>query len=143
MLNKVMLIGNVGQNPEIKTLPSGGLVANFSLATTEYWKGKDGEKQSKTEWHRITVYLEGLVKLSEKHIHKGSKVYIEGSLRSRQYTDSQGVKRTSVEIVIQSYGDTIKLLDSKQNSYGNERSEKTEDDDHVEESQIGDDEIPF
>ncbi|MEN9782033.1 MAG: hypothetical protein RL208_183 [Pseudomonadota bacterium] len=112
MLNKVTLIGNVGQDPEIKTLPSGNHVANFSLATTEYWKDKSGQKQSSTEWHRIVVYNENLVKLIEKAVHKGSKLYLEGTIRSRKYTDSNSVERVSYEILLQA-GAELKLLDSK------------------------------
>ena len=82
MLNKVMLIGNVGTDPDIRTMPNGGRVANFSLATSEYWTDKNGQRQSRTEWHKIVIYSENLVKLTEKAIHKGSKLYVEGMINA-------------------------------------------------------------
>lgn len=126
MLNKVTLIGNVGQDPEIKTLPSGSHVANFSLATTEYWKDKNGQKQSSTEWHRIVVYNENLVKLIEKAVHKGSKLYLEGTIRSRKYTDSNNIERVSYEILLQN-GSVFKLLGSL-NANAQDHNTQTDDD---------------
>ena len=153
MLNKVILIGNVGSDPDIRTMPNGGRVANFSLATSEYWTDKNGERQSRTEWHRICIYSEGLVKLVEKAVHKGSKLYVEGSIKSRKYTSQQdGVERNITEIVLQGYDSTIKLLDprpqttSENNNYqnndssannSNEAPAETFDNDPV------DDDIPF
>ena len=114
MLNKVTLIGNVGSDPDIRSLPNGGRVANFSLATSEYWTDKNGQRQSRTEWHKIVIYNENLVRLVEKAVRKGSKLYIEGMIKSRKYTSQQdGVERTIVEIVLQEYGHTIKLLDPR------------------------------
>ena len=114
MLNKVILIGNVGSDPDIRTMPNGGRVANFTLATSEYWTDKNGQRQSRTEWHKIVIYSENLVKLTEKAIHKGSKIYVEGMIKSRKYTSQQdGIERTIVEIVLQGYDNTIKLLDSR------------------------------
>ena len=101
MLNKVILIGNVGGDPDVRTMPNGSRVANFSLATTEYWTDKSGQRQSRTEWHKVCVYAEGLVRLVEKAVHKGSKLYVEGSIKSRKYTSQQdGIERTIVEIII-------------------------------------------
>lgn len=122
MLNKIILIGNVGQDPEIKALPNGHRVANFSLATTEYWKDKNGEKQSATEWHRIVVYNENLVKLIENAVYKGSKLYLEGSVRSRKYTDINNVEKISYEIILQN-GSVFKLLESKNANAKNENTE--------------------
>ena len=114
MLNKVILIGNVGSDPDIRTMPNGGRVANFSLATSEYWTDKNSQRQSRTEWHKIVVYNENLVKLVEKAVHKGSKLYIEGTIKSRKYTSQQdGIERNIVEIVLQGYDHNIKLLDSR------------------------------
>jgi len=114
MLNKVILIGNVGSDPDIRTMPNGGRVANFSLATSEYWTDKNSQRQSRTEWHKIVVYNENLVKLIEKAVHKGSKLYIEGTIKSRKYTSQQdGIERNIVEIVLQGYDHNIKLLDSR------------------------------
>ena len=117
MLNKVILIGNVGSDPDIRTMPNGGRVANFSLATSEYWTDKNSQRQSRTEWHKIVIYNENLVKLTERAIHKGSKIYVEGMIKSRKYTSQQdGIERNIVEIVLQGYDHTIKLLDSRPRS---------------------------
>ena len=114
MLNKVILIGNVGSDPDIRTMPNGGRVANFSLATSEYWTDKNSQRQSRTEWHKIVIYNENLVRLVEKTVHKGSKLYIEGMIKSRKYTSQQdGIERNIVEIILQGYDHTIKLLDPR------------------------------
>ena len=114
MLNKVILIGNVGSDPDIRTMPNGGRVANFSLATSEYWTDKNSQRQSRTEWHKIVIYNENLVRLVEKTVHKGSKLYIEGMIKSRKYTSQQdGIERSIFEIVLQGYDHTIKLLDPR------------------------------
>ncbi len=145
MLNKVLLIGNVGMNPEIKVLPSGNSVANFSLATSEYRKDKNGEKKTETEWHRITVYAENLVKLVEKYITKGSKIYIEGSIRTRKYIDTNNIEKTSVEIILRDYNSAIKLLDSKSTTASDISYDKTnQDKQKIEQNQESEeDEIPF
>ena len=151
MLNKVILIGNVGSDPDIRTMPNGGRVANFSLATSEYWTDKNGERQSRTEWHRICIYSEGLVRLVEKAVHKGSKLYVEGSIKSRKYTSQQdGVERNITEIVLQGFDSTIKLLDPRpqggeggnyqtndNNNNNQQQNNETFDNEPV------DDEIPF
>jgi len=153
MLNKVMLIGNVGTDPDIRTMPNGGRVANFSLATSEYWTDKNGQRQSRTEWHKIVIYSENLVKLTEKAIHKGSKLYVEGMIKSRRYTSQQdGVERTIVEIVLQGYDSTIKLLDSRpreqneqpQNYTNNENTETSNEATNNQDNDVPvDDDIPF
>ncbi len=113
-LNKVMLIGNLGSDPEIKSLPSGGRVANLSLATSESWKDKTtGEKKEKTEWHRISVFREQLVALLEAYAKKGSKLYIEGQLETRKWQDQAGQERQTTEIVLRPYTGEIALLDSQ------------------------------
>ncbi len=150
MLNKAILIGNVGSDPDIRTMPNGGRVANFSLATSEYWTDKNGERQSRTEWHRICIYNEGLVKLVERAVHKGSKLYIEGTIKSRKYTSQQdGIERNIVEIILQGYDHTIKLLDPKPQSSENYTSQNQQygateqnNNDIVDEEPV-DDEIPF
>jgi single-strand DNA-binding protein len=112
-LNKVMLIGNLGSDPEIRTLPAGGRVASFSLATSESWKDKaSGEKKEKTEWHRIAVFSEPLVALCERYVKKGSKLYIEGRLETRKWQDQAGQERQTTEIVLRPYASEITLLDS-------------------------------
>jgi single-strand DNA-binding protein len=111
-LNKVMLIGNLGQDPEIRSFPSGGRVASFTLATSDSWKDKtSGERKEKTEWHRISVLSEPLVTLAERYLKKGSKVYIEGQLETRKWTDKAGQERTTTEIVLRPYAGEITLLD--------------------------------
>jgi single-strand DNA-binding protein len=111
-LNKVMLIGNLGSDPEIRNFPSGGRVASFSLATSESWKDKaSGEKKEKTEWHRISVFSEPLVALCERYVKKGSKLYVEGRLETRKWQDQAGQERTTTEIVLRPYAGEITLLD--------------------------------
>jgi len=113
-VNKVILIGNVGRDPEIRTMNNGNEVALFSLATSETWKDKQtGERREKTEWHRIVVYSKGLVGIVKQYIHKGSKLYIEGALQTRKWTDKQGADRYSTEVVMQGYNCTLQMLDSK------------------------------
>ncbi len=113
-LNKVMLIGNLGSDPEIRAFPAGGRVASFSLATSENWKDKEsGEKKEKTEWHRIAVFSEPLVKLCERYLKKGSKTYIEGQLETRKWKDQAGHERTTTEIVLRPYAGEITLLDGR------------------------------
>jgi single-strand DNA-binding protein len=110
-LNKVMLIGNVGKDPEIKSFQNGGKVANFSIATSESWKDKStGEKKERTEWHNIAVFNEGLVGVIERFVKKGSKVYIEGQLQTRKWQDQSGNDRYSTEIVLKPYNGTLVLL---------------------------------
>lgn len=113
-VNKVILIGNVGTEPEIRYLPSGAAAANFSLATTESWKDKQtGEKQDRTEWHRVSCFNR-LGEIIGEYVHKGSKLYVEGSLRTRKWQDKQGQDRYTTEIVASS----IQLLDSRTQSPG-------------------------
>ena len=115
-INKVLLIGNVGRDPEIRTVNNGGEIALFSLATTDSWKDKStGEKKDKTEWHRIVVYNSGLVGIVKNYVKKGSKLYIEGSLQTRKWVDNQGVERQITEVVLQGYNCNIQMLDSKPN----------------------------
>ena len=116
-LNKVTLIGNLGKDPEIRSLNNGKSVANFSIATKEAWKDKQsGEKKEKTEWHNIVVFSEGLVRVAQSYLKKGSKVYIEGQLQTRKWQDQSGNDRYSTEIVLQAFGGTLIMLDGKQDS---------------------------
>ncbi|MDA9231433.1 single-stranded DNA-binding protein [Rickettsiales bacterium] len=113
-LNKVTLIGNVGQDPEIKTTQDGRELANFSIATTESWKDKNtGERKDKTEWHRIVVFSSGLVNIIKNYVKKGSKLYIEGQLQTRKWTDNNGVEKYTTEIILQNYNSTLQMLDSR------------------------------
>ncbi len=112
-VNKVILIGNVGQDPEVRQFQNGGQVASFSLATSESWKDKaSGEKKDKTEWHRISVFSEGLVRIVQSYVKKGSKLYIEGQLETRKWQDKEGQDRYTTEIVLRNFNSTLTLLDS-------------------------------
>jgi single-strand DNA-binding protein len=117
-INKVILVGNVGSQPEIKGVQaSGEELATFSLATSEKWKDRvTGETKEKTEWHRVVVFSPGLVKVIKDYVHKGSKIYIEGRLRTREYQDQAGVKKYTTEVVLTQYSSTLVLLDSKKDA---------------------------
>lgn len=111
-LNKVMLIGHLGKDPEIKSLNSGGTVANMSIATSERWKDKDGTRQEKTEWHRIVIWNEHLVKIVQQYLHKGDKVYLEGQLQTRKYA-KDGKDHYATEVVLPRFGGAITMLSTK------------------------------
>lgn len=113
MLNKVILIGNLGADPEIRSTQAGKKIANLRLATTENWRDKNGERQSKTEWHTVVIFNEALAGVAENYLKKGSKVYIEGSLQTRKWQDQSGADRYSTEVVMQGFNSVLKMLDSK------------------------------
>ncbi|MFL0671292.1 MAG: single-stranded DNA-binding protein [Erythrobacter sp.] len=111
-LNKVMLIGNLGADPEIRSFQNGGKVANLRIATSESWKDRQtGERKEKTEWHTVAIFSEGLVGVVERYLKKGSKVFVEGKLQTRKWQDQNGQDRYSTEIVIQGLGGTLTMLD--------------------------------
>ncbi|MGY6637624.1 MAG: single-stranded DNA-binding protein [Erythrobacter sp.] len=111
-LNKVMLIGNLGADPEIRTFGNGGKVANLRIATSETWKDRQtGERKEKTEWHTVAIFSEGLVGVVERYLKKGSKVFVEGKLQTRKWQDQNGNDRYSTEVVIQGLGGTLTMLD--------------------------------
>jgi single-strand DNA-binding protein len=111
-LNKVMLIGNLGADPEIRSFQNGGKVANLRIATSETWKDRQtGERKEKTEWHTVAIFTEGLVGVVERYLKKGSKVFVEGKLQTRKWQDQNGQDRYSTEIVIQGLGGTLTMLD--------------------------------
>jgi single-strand DNA-binding protein len=112
-VNKVQIIGNLGRDPEIRSFSNGGRVCNIRVATTEKWKSKDGERKEHTEWHSVAIFQEGLVGVCEKYLKKGSKVYVEGTLKTRKYQAQDGSDRYSTEIVLQGFGGTLVMLDSK------------------------------
>jgi single-strand DNA-binding protein len=113
MLNKVILIGNLAQDPDIRQTSDGRELANFSLATTEYWKDKNtGEKKDKTEWHRVVVFSQGLVGIVKNYVKKGTKIYIEGQLQTRKWTDNNGIDKYTTEIVLQNYNSNLKILNT-------------------------------
>ena len=113
-LNKVMLIGNLGRDPEVRTFGNGGKVCNLRIATSETWKDRNtGERREKTEWHSVAVFSEGLVRVCEQYLRKGSKVYIEGQLQTRKWQDQSGADRYSTEVVLQGFGSTLTMLDGR------------------------------
>jgi single-strand DNA-binding protein len=113
-LNKVTLIGNLGKDPEIRNFQNGGRAAHFSIATTDSWKDKDsGEKKERTEWHQVAIMTEGLIKIAEKYLKKGSKVYIEGKLETRKWTDKDNHERYTTEVVLRPYSGELIMLDGR------------------------------
>ncbi len=116
-VNKVILIGNLGADPEVRTFSNGGKVCNLSLATSETWKDKNtGERKERTEWHRVAIFQEGLVRIAEQYLKKGSKVYIEGQLQTRKWQDQSGADR--YEVVLQGFGGTLTMLDGRDGGSG-------------------------
>ena len=148
-VNKVILLGNVGQDPDIRTMQNGKKVCNLSIATSDSWKDKEtGEKKEKTEWHRIVVFNEGLVGVIENYIKKGAKLYVEGSLQTRKWTDEKsGQDKYSTEVVLQGFNSTFTMLGGK-NSQSTSIQDNTEtksslpNDDKIPSNDL-DDEIPF
>ncbi|MET0439248.1 MAG: single-stranded DNA-binding protein [Devosia sp.] len=113
-VNKVILVGNLGNEPEVRNLPSGGKVVNLSIATSERWRDRNtGEQREKTEWHRVVIFSEGLAKVAEQYLRKGSKVYIEGQLQTRKWQDQSGADKYSTEIVLQGFNASMVLLDGR------------------------------
>lgn len=113
-VNKVILIGNLGRDPEVRTMPSGDKIVTFSLATTESWRDKaTGERKDKTEWHNVAIFNENLGRVAEQYCKKGAKIYIEGQLQTREYTDRDGNQRKATEVVLQRFRGELTLLDSR------------------------------
>jgi single-strand DNA-binding protein len=113
-VNKVILIGNLGADPEIKRTQDGRPIANLRIATSESWRDKNsGERKEKTEWHRVVIFSEGLCKIAEQYLKKGAKVYIEGQLQTRKWTDQSGVEKYSTEVVLQNFNSTLTMLDGR------------------------------
>ena len=113
-VNKVILIGNLGRDPEVRSFQNGGRVCNLRLATTESWKDKNtGERKDRTEWHSVAIFNENLVGIAERFLKKGSKVYLEGQLETRKYTDKEGNERYTTEVVLRPYRGELTLLDSR------------------------------
>ena len=122
-LNKVMLIGNLGRDPEMRKTQSGKPIANLSIATSESWKDKQtGERKSKSEWHRVVVFSEGIAKICESYLKKGSKVYIEGQLQTRKWQDKSGNDKYATEVVLQGFDCKLVMLDGKKESSGSNDS---------------------
>ena len=117
-VNKVILIGNLGADPESRTMPSGDEVVNLRVATSENWKDRDGNRQERTEWHRVAIFNQNLAKVAKNYLRKGSKVYLEGQIQTRKWTDQSGQERYSTEIVLQNYRGELTLLDSREGGGG-------------------------
>jgi single-strand DNA-binding protein len=114
-VNKVILIGNAGKAPEIRSTQDGREIASLTLATGESWKDKSGERKEKTEWHRVVIFNEGLVRVVKNYVKKGSKLYIEGQLQTRKWTDNSGAEKYSTEVVLQGFNASLQMLDRKEN----------------------------
>ena len=117
-VNKVILVGNLGNDPESRSLNNGGEVVNLSVATSETWKDKDGNRQERTEWHRVVIFNENLGRVAKSYLRKGSKVYLEGSLQTRKWQDNSGQDKYSTEVVLQRFRGELVLLDAKGSSGG-------------------------
>jgi single-strand DNA-binding protein len=120
-VNKVILVGNLGRDPEIRRTQDGRPIANLSVATSENWRDKaTGERREKTEWHRVVIFNEGLCKVVEQYLKKGAKVYLEGQLQTRKYTDKDGVEKYSTEVVLQGFNSVLTMLDGRSGGGGGE-----------------------
>ena len=140
-INKVILIGNVGRDPEVRAMQDGSKVVSFSIATSEFWKDKaSGERRERTEWHRIVVFNPNLSDICEKYLKKGSKVYIEGQLQTRKWQDQAGVERYTTEVIIPRFRGELTMLDSR-NSDGDAFQANAYDNNDT--PGIMDDDIPF
>ncbi|MCW0236468.1 MAG: single-stranded DNA-binding protein [Ferrovibrio sp.] len=118
-VNKVILVGNLGRDPEIRSMQSGEEIAQLSLATSETWRDKaSGERKERTEWHRVVIFNENLVKVAKQYLKKGSKVYIEGSLQTRKWTDKDGAEKYTTEVVLQRFRGELTMLDGREGGGG-------------------------
>jgi single-strand DNA-binding protein len=118
-VNKVILIGNLGRDPEVRSFPNGGKVCNLRIATSENWKDRNtGERREKTEWHSVAIFSEPLVRVAEQYLRKGSKIYIEGQLETRKWQDQSGADRYSTEVVLRPYTSTLTMLDGRGDNAG-------------------------
>ena len=149
-VNKVIIMGNLGKDPEIRNFPNGGRVCNFSVATSETWRDKNsGEKQERTQWHNISILSDPLVNIAERFLKKGSKVYLEGQLETRKWQDNSGSDRYSTEIVLRPYKGEITLIDNKTDSNMTNEAINNNQINEIQETNVSpnvddfDDEIPF
>lgn len=117
-VNKVILVGNLGADPESRSMPSGDEVVNLRVATSENWKDRDGNRQERTEWHRVAIFNQNLAKVAKNYLRKGSKVYLEGQIQTRKWTDQSGQERYSTEVVLQNFRGELVLLDSRDGGGG-------------------------
>ena len=153
-VNKVILLGNLGRDPEIRSMQSGSKMASFSIATSKRWKDKNTQEQKdKTSWHNIVVFGDGLVDIVEKYVKKGSKIYVEGELQTRKWQDKDGNDRYTTEVILQGYNCNLTLLDSRNNSQiDSNNSDQADQSQAIEDNSIGnqsndssdlDEDIPF
>ena len=149
-VNKAILVGNLGSDPEVRDMPSGKQVCNFNIATSEVWRDKNsGEKQERTQWHNISILSEPLVNIAERFLKKGSKVYLEGQLETRKWQDNSGSDRYSTEVVLRPYKGEITLIDNRTDSNISDGSLNNNQMDEIQENSASpnvddfDDEIPF
>lgn len=139
-VNKVILLGNVGRDPEVRTAQDGSKIVSFSVATSEYWKDKSsGERKDRTEWHRVVVFNTNLAEVCEKYLHKGSKVYLEGQLQTRKWQDQNGVEKYTTEVVIPRFRGELSLMDNR--SDGN--TEDSADEITISDSMPDSNDVPF
>jgi single-strand DNA-binding protein len=117
-VNKVILVGNLGADPEARSLNNGGEVVNLRVATSESWKDRSGDRQERTEWHRVVIFNENLGRVAKNYLRKGSKVYLEGQLQTRKWTDQSGQEKYSTEVVLQNFRGELVLLDSREGGGG-------------------------
>ena len=117
-VNKVILVGNLGADPEARSMPSGDEVVNLRVATSETWKDRDGNRQERTEWHRVAIFNQNLARVAKNYLRKGSKVYLEGQIQTRKWTDQAGQERYSTEVVLQNFRGELVLLDSREGAGG-------------------------
>ena len=126
-VNKVILVGNLGKDPEVRTFPNGGKVCNFPVATSETWRDRNsGEKQERTQWHNIAIFSEPLVNIAERFLKKGSKIFVEGQLETRKWQDNTGADRYSTEVVLRPYKGELTLLDNKPETDNTQRDSVSE-----------------
>lgn len=150
-VNKVILIGNLGRDPEVRSFPSGGKVCNLRIATSETWRDKQsGERREKTEWHSVAIFSEGLVRVAEQYLRKGSKIYLEGQLETRKWQDQSGQDRYSTEVVLRGFNSALVMLDGRGEGGGGQMRDDRGHDDRGAGGGYGaapgadiDDDIPF
>ena len=146
-VNKVTLIGNLGQDPEVRTANSGSKIVSLSIATSESWKDQSGERQERTEWHRVVIFNDRLAEVAERYLRKGSKAYVEGKLQTRKWQDRSGVERYSTEVVLGKYGGQLVLLGDKPQGGRHNGSQRQQDpfdpQHHSQAPDLPDSEIPF
>ena len=122
-VNKVILVGNLGKDPDVRRTTSGDPIVNFTLATSETWRDKaSGERKERTEWHRVVIFNENLAKVAEQYLHKGSKVYVEGQLQTRKWTDKEGNEKYTTEVVLSRFRGELQMLDSRSDSSSSRES---------------------